>query len=100
MSRTFYTDYVRHALRFYARNNELLPTFKTEVDRNNWMSCDIVFDDYPAELRGILLEIYAGHDTLADEVYGACKKRNIEQNKIWDAMKIVEQKIAHQRGLV
>ena len=100
MSRTYYTDYVRHALRFYARNNVHRPLFKSEVDKNNWLSCECILKKYPVEIREILIEIYAGHDTLADEVYIACKKRNIEQNNIWDTMKIVEQKIAHRRGLL
>lgn len=99
MSRTYYTDYVRHALRFYSRNTSR-PVFRSDVDKNNWLSCESVLNKYPTELRETLIEIYAGHDTLPDEVYLACKKRNIEQNHIWDTMKIVEQSIAHRRGLL
>lgn len=100
MSRTYYTDYVRHALRFYSRNNAPRPVFRNDVDKSNWLSCECVLNKYPDNIKEILLEIYSGHDTLADEVYLACKKRNIEQNHIWDTMKIVEQAIAHRRGLL
>lgn len=100
MSRTYYTDYVRHALRFYARNSSHRPIFNTDVDKLNWLSCECILNKYPVETRKILIEIYGGHDTLPDEVYIACKKRNIEQNNIWDMMKTVEQKIARRRGLL
>ena len=98
--RTFYTDYVRHALRFYSRNCIIKPQFKTEADKRNWVSCDMVLNKLPADLKEMLVEIYGGHDTLADEVYNSSTKRKISQNKVWDLMKVTEQKIASKRGLI
>lgn len=98
--RTYYTDYVRHALRFYSRNWAVRPSFRSEADKRNWLSCDMVISKLPEDAGDMLIEIYAGHDTLPDEVYGASQRWNIEQNKIWDMMKSVEQKIAHKRGLI
>ena len=40
MSRTFYSDYTKHALRFYARYSERPERFNTEVDEANWTACD------------------------------------------------------------
>lgn len=100
MSRTFYTDYVRHALRFYARNNINRPTFKSDADKNNWLSCESVLKRCPVETKEMLITVYSGYDTLADEVYNVSKKLQINQNIIWDAMKDVERKIAHRRGLI
>ena len=99
MSRTYYTDYVRHALRFYTRHNTQ-PSFKSDVDKSNWLSCQSVFKKYSKKDVDILMSIYSGYDTLADEVYNACKKHNIEQNQVWDMMKDVERKIARKRGLI
>ena len=99
MSRTFYTDYVRHALRFYTRNTKQ-PTFKTEADKNNWLSCHSVIRKYSIKEMDILTSIYSGHDTLADEVYNASKNYKVDQNIIWDMMKSVEKQIAHRRGLI
>lgn len=100
MSRTYYTEYVRHALRFYTRNCVSQPKFNTEVDKNNWLSCYSVFKKCSDKDVEILTSVYSGYDTLPDEVYNASKKYHIEQNYIWDLMKDVERKIAHRRGLI
>lgn len=100
MSRTFYTDYVRHSLRFYSRHSITTPPFKSEVDKQNWWSCHNAFESYPDETKQILLAVYSGHDTLPDEVYNASNKYRVEQNWIWDMMKDVERKVAKKRGLV
>lgn len=99
MSRKFYTDYVRHALRFYTRNL-IKPAFKSDADKSNWLSCQSVLDWYSNAERNILIAIYSGHDTLADEVYNASKTFHTEQNALWDMMKDVEHKIARRRGLI
>ena len=98
--RTYYTDYVRHALRFYSRNCATRPSFRNEVDKQNWLSCDSVLSKLNEDTAKMLIEIYAGHDTLADEVYGASKRWDMEQGRIWDYMKDVEQRIARRRGLI
>ena len=100
MSRPFYSEYVKHALRFYSRNCTEKPFFKSEVDKSNWMSCDSVFSHYPPEAKKVLISVYAGFDTLPDEVYNASKKYHVDQNWIWDSMKELEKKIAKRRGLL
>lgn len=99
MNRPFYSEYVRHALRFYTRNLTQ-PVFKTEVDKNNWFACQVVLSNYPEIDREILIEAYSGYDTLADNVYEVAKKRGINQAIIWDEMKEVERDIAKERGLL
>ena len=99
MNRPFYSDYVRHALRFYSRN--LLRTdFKNDVDRTNWVACAGVIQEYSDRDRDIIVLVYGGYDTLSDNVYETAKKYSINQNIIWDMMKDVERKIAKQRGLM
>lgn len=100
MSRPFYSDYVKHALRFYSRNCDGQPSFKSDADKNNWYACHNVLKNYEETDKAILLAVYSGYDTLPDEVYNAAKKYNINQNVIWDAMKDVERKIAKRRGLI
>lgn len=100
MSKTFYSDYVRHALRFYTRNCDVQPIFKTEVDKSNWLSCQSVLKKYSNRDQDILIYVYSGHDTLPDEVYNASKNFDINQNIIWDMMKDVEHKIAIRRKLI
>ena len=100
MSRTFYSDYVKHALRFYTRNCTTQPTFKSDVDKNNWLACDIVLKHLTDKNRTILISVYSGYDTLPDEVYNTSKKFNVNQTIIWDLMKKVERDIALERGLL
>ena len=73
MSKTYYSDYVRHALRFYSRNCATKPFFKTKVDRENWVSCDKVISTYTDEEIAMIKDIYRGYDTFPDEVYNASK---------------------------
>lgn len=99
MNKPFYSEYVRHCLRFYTRNLQL-SRFKTEVDRNNWNACAVVFKEYSDRDRDIIVLVYGNFDTLSDNVYETAKKYNINQGIIWDMMKDVERKIAKKRGLL
>lgn len=95
----FYTDYARHCLRFYTRNLNA-SRFKSEVDKRNWLACVSAFKAYSERDRNILVSVYSNFDTLADNVYEAAKKYNINQSLIWDMMKDIERKIAKKRGLL
>lgn len=99
MNKPFYSEYVRHCLRFYTRNLQL-SRFKTEVDRNNWNACAAVVKEYCDRDRDIIALVYGNFDTLSDNVYETAKKYNINQGIIWDMMKDVERKIAKKRGLL
>jgi hypothetical protein len=100
MNRPFYSEYVRHCLRFYTRNLEKPPFFKSDADKDNWLSCAAVLKDYADKDREVLITVYSGYDTLADNVYEIAKKLGINQAIIWDMMKDVERKIAKRRGLM
>lgn len=99
MNRPFYSEYVRHALRFYTRNLSQ-PRFKTDVDKNNWFACANAIKGYSDRDRDILVTVYGGYDTLSDNVYETAKKHSINQAIIWDMMKEFERQIARKRGLL
>ena len=99
MNKPFYTDYVRHALRFYARNLTP-PHFNKRVDKENWWACQNAIRMYSTRDKDILVYVYGSYDTLADNVYAMAKKYSINQNIIWDMMKEFERKIAEERGLI
>lgn len=99
MNKPFYTDYVRHALRFYSRNLTK-PIFKKSVDKENWLACRDVIDKYSDRDKDILVYVYGSYDTLADNVYAMAKKYSINQNIIWDIMKEFEREIAVKRELI
>lgn len=99
MNKPFYTDYVRHALRFYSRNLHI-SNFKKGVDKENWLACSDVIRSYSDRDKDILVYVYGSYDTLADNVYEMSKKHRIHQNVIWDMMKEFEREIAEKRGLL
>ena len=97
MIKPCYSEYIRHAIRFYARYHK--PQFKTDVDRANWWACHNAIQQYPERDKDILLYVYGAFDTLGDNVYVMAKKYTIDQNIIWDMMKEFERKVAIERGL-
>lgn len=98
MIRPCYTDYVRHAIRFYSRYMNKT-CFKSEVDKSNWSACHSVISTYPTQDKDIILYVYGAFDTLGDNVYAMSQKHKIDQNIIWDMMKEFERKVAIERGL-
>lgn len=98
MSKMFYTDYVRHAMRFYSRYLDI-KNFKNDVDKSNWSACHNVIESYSDTDRDILIYVYGAFDTIGDNVYEMSKKFNIDQNTIWDMMENFERRVATERGL-
>jgi viroplasmin and RNaseH domain-containing protein len=99
MSKPFYTDYVRHCLRFYVRNTNK-PRFNTEVDKTNWYACQKAIEKYSDRDRDIIRRVYGMRDTLVDNVYEASQIYLIDQNDIWDMLKELEHTVAKKRGLI
>ena len=99
MNKPYYTEYVRHCMRYYARNTTK-PHFNTEVDKNNWYACNRAIERCSEQDRDILIRVYGMHDTLADNVFEVAKTHHIDQGIIWDLMKEFERKVAKHRGLI
>lgn len=100
MNKPFYSDYVRHMMRFYSRNTHRVSHFKSIADHQNWTACCNAIKGYSERDKDILVSVYGGYDTLADNVYEMAKKYNMNQNIIWDMMKEFERKVAKQRVLI
>lgn len=98
MNKPCYTEYVRHAIRFYSRYPEK-SNFKTVVDEANWRACHDVIEGYTARDKNILTYVYGERDTIGDNVYAMANKHCIHQNIIWDMMKEFEKQVAIKRGL-
>lgn len=99
MSRPFYSEYVRHCMRYYSRNTNK-PRFNSEVDKNNWYACHRAIEPYSDRDKDILIRVYGLYDTLADNVYEVAKAYSIDQNIIWDMIKDFEHSVARKRGLI
>lgn len=98
MNKPCYSDYVRHAIRFYTRYSNP-GYFKNMVDRANWNACHKAIESYSDRDTRILVYVYGAYDTLGDNVYEMANKYQIHQNIIWDMMKEFERKVAVERGL-
>ena len=99
MIKPYYTDYVRHMLRFYSRYLHS-KSFRTEVDRQNWNACHKVIEGYSPRDKDILTFVYGEMDTIADNVFAISKKFKINQSIVWDMMSKLEKEVAIERGLV
>ena len=97
MSRTFYSEYVNHCLRFYARHE---PSFYSDADKKNWLACESALKDFSDNDREMLLTIYRGGDTIPNNVYQLAKSKGIKQDSIWKLIGELERKVAKRRGLL
>lgn len=97
--RPFYSEYVRHCMRYYARNT-IKPRFNSDVDEHNWYACHRALERYSERDKDILISIFSRRDTLADNVYYVAKANDFDQNIVWDMVKDLERRIAKKRGLL
>lgn len=96
--RTFYSEYVQHCMRFYARHSN--PKFKSDADKQNWKACDSALNGFSDNERDILLTIYREGDTIPDNIYKMCAERNIKQDIVWKLVNELERKVAKRRNLI
>jgi len=99
-----YAEYVKSAMRFYARNRlapvPQEPRFRTDADKKNWAACEAAVKPLEPVDREWVLRIYADADTLADNIYDIAAKNGISQNHLWDMINAVEKRFAKRRGLI
>lgn len=96
--RTFYTEYVQHCMRFYARHSH--PKFRSDADKLNWNACDNAMKGFtPSEVE-ILMFVYREGDTIPDNIYKVSVDRNIKQDIVWKLVNELERKIAKRRVLI
>lgn len=96
--KTFYSEYVQHCMRFYARYAH--PKFRSDADKQNWKACDSVIKGFTDKEQSFFMMIYREGDTISDNVYKLSVDRNINQDTIWKLINELEYKIAKRRGLI
>ena len=99
MAKTFYSEYITHCLHFYI-NYPKPRTFRSKIDKENWISCDKAMNSFTEEQRQILSSIYSSEDRISDRVYKVSKATNISPNIIWKWIGDLERKVAIKRGLL
>ena len=98
-NKPFYVDYVRHCLRFYSRTT-FKPTFKSDVDENNWYACYHAMKNFSDADKNIIVKVYGMRDTISDNVYQIAKMYDLDQNQIWLMLDKLERLVARKRGLL
>lgn len=96
--RTFYSEYVQHCMRFYARHPR--PKFRSDADKQNWNACDGAMKGFTDKEQDILMTVYREGDTIPDNVYKVSVDRNIKQDTIWKLINELERKVAKRRKLI
>lgn len=98
MSRSFYSEYVNHCMRFYARHPKA--KFHSEADKHNWAACEDALNTFSDSDRETLLTIYREGDTIPDNIYQMAKSKGVSQDGIWKLVNELERKITKRRGLL
>lgn len=99
--RPYYTEYVRHAMRFYAKYPNAAPqNFRSNADRQNWNACHKVVRRLPEKERLALLRLYQETGDFADCVYETSRASRKELDGVWEEIRRIERKIARRRGLL
>lgn len=98
LSKTFYTDYVRHMARFYFRSNlGLRQNFKSDVDAANWKSCHNAAKDFD---KNILIGVYEPRNEIEENVKATAVFFNVSEKTLWDTVRRFEEMVARKRGLI
>lgn len=100
MRKTYYADYVHHALRhFIAHREDKL--CKTDVDKRNFDSCQKVYAKLPEKDKAVITDIWGVYGVPLDRlVESYCKEHNYPLSKIWKILYDVDMEIAKNRGLI
>lgn len=98
LSKTFYTDYVRHMARFYFRSNlGLRQNFKSDVDAANWKSCHNAAKDFD---KNMLICVYEPRSEIENNVKAASEMFGVPERRLWDTIRCFEEMVARKRGLI
>ena len=98
MARAFYSEYVNHCLRFYARHTN--PKFNSDADKQNWKACESAIGSFSDKEQVMLLGIYRGDESVPDKVYQLAHENGVKTDTIWKLINELERKVAKRRGLL
>ena len=98
MRKELYTDYVRHALRYYIRTEK--PYFRTKADFENWIASETALNDCSTFERKILRALYSRNNPLPCAVEQCAARYSISADRVWRMMTRLERNVARHRGLI
>lgn len=93
--KSHYRNFADHCIRFYFRHTH--PVFSGWDEQRNWKAVE-------AAVRGrdttLLQKVYAGLDTLEDNVYWTARARGIPQDVIWEQIDGLRTAVLQERGIL
>lgn len=98
MAKTFYSEYVGHCMRFYARHD--LTEKRSEADELNWVACTKALEMFSSEDQQMLVDVYNHNAPMKDTVTELAVKYCIREKTLWKMVKDLERRIAKKRGLI
>ena len=102
--RTYYSDYVKHAMRFYVRYSSNAPSeqprFKTEADKKNWNACQTALKSFALEEIDLFFDLYSSDAQMTEAIVEYGKTHGMTVNHVWNLVNDLERKIAKHRGLL
>lgn len=104
MRKEHYTDYVKHALRYYIRttqkNSVERPCFRTEADHRNWVAVEAALNDYTSFERRMFYTLYSSKEALPYAVNQYAMRYSMDIDRIWRMITEIERNVAKRRGLI
>lgn len=96
--RTFYSEYVQHCIKFYARHPS--PKFRSDADKQNWKACESALVGFTDTEKELLIAVYIENDTIPDNVYKVSTENNVKQDTLWKLINELERRVAKRRNLI
>ena len=102
-TKTYYTDYVNHMIRFYLSTPEGIDFRKrnySQASIDNWLAVQLVMRKTDEKDTEIVREVFGCGHYMPKAVDEYCKKTGAESDDVWKVLSKVNAKIARVRGLV
>lgn len=101
MSKPYYEDYAKHAMRFYARTPVLSmnkPGLKL-VDIQNWNACNDTIRTFSAHDQAIILGVFRSKCAIDDAVNCISTQFKVAPGYVWQLLNSFSKEFAKNRGL-
>lgn len=102
-TKTYYTDYVNHMIRFYLSTPEGIDFRKrsySQASIDNWLAVQLVMRKTDEKDTEMVREVFGCGHYMPKAVDEYCKKTGAESDDVWKVLSKINSKIARVRGLV
>ena len=100
MGKQYYTEYGLHMLRLYFRHN--ISSIQNDISILNWTAVEkVVMSDIYSEIqREIFKDIFTSNRSFYDNIAATSIKHKTDENKIYNLVYSLVNKVVKERGLI